>query len=329
MTGYETTPNWFRREAVPQLKLTPGMIAVYQAIAGRANRQGECYPSHKRIALESGVHPSSVGRIVTQLIARNLIAVVSVKKGRTHRYRICERPPELLTEVSASGGTKGESASGATKDLQSASGGTKGAPVMGVPPEAVGGTASGVDTERLMRDEGSTGRKPPEGVSSQEASANAHAATAWGPSPLPRSHERTDDDRRSASAPPSSDRLALLHDLELLGGGHVLPAGFLDGLTALEVGRAILDALEVLEEGTPHGCAMPLDVGRPDLWAALEHEGVRAAIRDNCERDDLLGALTVLVADAVADPPHVAVPTIDHDPHHALAHARHTEGTQP
>ena len=53
--GFAMIPDWFTREAVTALGLRPSHVAAYNAIVGRADERGECFPSYDRIAFEGGM----------------------------------------------------------------------------------------------------------------------------------------------------------------------------------------------------------------------------------------------------------------------------------
>lgn len=51
--GFAKMPHWFRREAVPALRLTPIEQAVYATLADHADADGVTWPSVPLIAFEA------------------------------------------------------------------------------------------------------------------------------------------------------------------------------------------------------------------------------------------------------------------------------------
>lgn len=79
--GYTKIDNRLRREIAPRLKLRPSDVAVYEALAGRANKDGACWPSRETLAREAGVSTGTVYTACRRLASTGLIEM-EVSHGR-------------------------------------------------------------------------------------------------------------------------------------------------------------------------------------------------------------------------------------------------------
>jgi DNA-binding transcriptional MocR family regulator len=73
--GFAIIPNWVVRET----NLSAYALLVYLALTGRANADGECWPSLKTIAKESRCSVSTARRAIQELVG---LGVVSIRSRR-------------------------------------------------------------------------------------------------------------------------------------------------------------------------------------------------------------------------------------------------------
>lgn len=92
--GWASIPRWLLYSD----KLTPHAKLIYVVVNSHANASGEAWPSHKRLAAESGLSVSSTQRALRELVALSLVTVEERRRrdgGRAaSRYRIAAFLPD-------------------------------------------------------------------------------------------------------------------------------------------------------------------------------------------------------------------------------------------
>lgn len=101
--GYTKVDNSFRREVVPRLKLRPSDVAVYEALVGRANAQGVCWPSRELIARESGVSSRTVYTVCRRLEEAGLITMKQSHGRRGNVVTITPLNPATIARFTQPG----------------------------------------------------------------------------------------------------------------------------------------------------------------------------------------------------------------------------------
>ena len=103
--GFASVPDWYYREAVPALGLTPRETGIYVVLRGRANVEGVCWPSLDTIAYESGQSVRAVRTGIRALVAARLVQTLGrPNRNAEQRYRVGMKPPlpplpSLVTEA--------------------------------------------------------------------------------------------------------------------------------------------------------------------------------------------------------------------------------------
>jgi hypothetical protein len=97
---------WQHVALVRELRLPPVPKLLLFALASRADNQGRCWPSVRRICLDSGLSRRAVQIHLGQLIASGLVLCES-RVGRSNRLRLVLGPFEANTDARPTAITEG------------------------------------------------------------------------------------------------------------------------------------------------------------------------------------------------------------------------------